>query len=35
MLAKKTIYKYFIDKEALAIALYETYYLEVINKAIK
>lgn len=34
-ISKKTIYKYFIDKGSLAIALYETYYLEAINKAIK
>lgn len=28
-ISKKTIYKYFPDKETLSIALYETYYLEV------
>lgn len=27
-ISKKTIYKYFPDKEALSKTLYETYYLE-------
>lgn len=32
-ISKKTVYKYFPDKEALSIALYETYYLEAARQA--
>lgn len=32
-ISKKTIYKYFPDKEALAIALYEAYYSDTVTKA--
>lgn len=32
-ISKKTVYKYFPDKEALAFALYETYYDSVIQQA--
>lgn len=32
-ISKKTIYKYFPDKETLSIALYETYYLDAAKQA--
>lgn len=32
-ISKKTIYKYFPDKETLSIALYETYYSDVFEQA--
>ena len=32
-ISKKTIYKYFPDKEALSIALYETYYSDAARQA--
>ncbi len=32
-ISKKTIYKYFPDKETLSIALYETYYSDAANQA--
>ncbi len=32
-ISKKTIYKYFPTKEALAFAMYEQYYLDAIQKA--
>lgn len=32
-ISKKTIYKYFPDKETLSIALYETYYSDVAKQA--
>lgn len=32
-ISKKTVYKYFPDKETLAIALYETYYSEAAKQA--
>ena len=32
-MSKKTIYKYFPDKEALALALYETYYADAKKQA--
>lgn len=32
-ISKKTIYKYFPDKEALSIALYETYYANAAKQA--
>lgn len=31
-ISKKTIYKYFPDKETLSIALYETYYSNATNQ---
>ena len=31
--SKKTIYKYFPNKEALALAMYEQYYLEATRQA--
>ncbi len=34
-ISKKTIYKYFPDKETLSIALYETYYTNVMKQAIE
>ncbi|MGM9614591.1 MAG: TetR/AcrR family transcriptional regulator [Oscillospiraceae bacterium] len=32
-ISKKTVYKYFPDKEALAEALYETYYADAMGRA--
>ncbi len=32
-ISKKTIYKYFPNKEALALAIYEKYYADIINRA--
>lgn len=32
-ISKKTVYKFFPDKEALALALYKKYYTDAINKA--
>ena len=32
-ISKKTIYKYFPNKEALSIALYETYYSDAVEQA--
>lgn len=32
-ISKKTVYKYFPDKEALAVALYEKYFAGAINRA--
>lgn len=32
-ISKKTVYKYFPDKQALALALYETYYGEAVRQA--
>ncbi|MGN0299676.1 MAG: TetR/AcrR family transcriptional regulator [Lachnospiraceae bacterium] len=34
-ISKKTIYKYFPDKEALALALYQKYYTDAMNQAEK
>ena len=34
-ISKKTVYKYFRDKEALALALYETYYTDATEQAKK
>ena len=34
-ISKKTVYKYFPDKEALATAIYERYYLDVTEQAQK
>ncbi|MGN0172661.1 MAG: TetR/AcrR family transcriptional regulator [Acutalibacteraceae bacterium] len=34
-ISKKTVYKYFRDKEALALALYETYYTNATERAKK
>ena len=32
-ISKKTVYKFFPDKEALALALYEKYYTDTVHKA--